>query len=70
MIQKVKHTVPWTHVIEDLSGEAIVGKFYVKELQKTNQTEFRIEKEKKKINYMLSGKVMIIYTIAGLIKKT
>ena len=46
----------------------ITGKFYEKELQKTNQKEFRIEKEKV-INYMLNGKVMIINLIAGLIKK-
>ena len=25
----------------DLNGEEIIGKFYVKELQKTNQTQFR-----------------------------
>ena len=46
----------------------ITGKFYEKELQKTNQKEFRIEKEKV-IHYMLNGKVMIINLIAGLIKK-
>ena len=28
----------------DLKGEEIIGKFYEKELQKTNQEEFRIEK--------------------------
>ena len=31
-------------VISDLNGEEIVGSFYEKELQKTNQEEFRIEK--------------------------
>ena len=31
-------------VISDLKGEEIVGKFYEKELQKTNKKEFRIEK--------------------------
>ena len=30
--------------ISDLKGEEIVGTFYVKELQKTNQKEFRVEK--------------------------
>ena len=30
--------------INDLNGEEIVGNFYEKELQKTNQEEFRIEK--------------------------
>ena len=44
VIKKVKNTVPWTYVINDLNGEEITGTFYEKELQKTNQKEFRIEK--------------------------
>ena len=40
----VKKTVPWTYVISDLNGEEIVGSFYEKEFQKTNQKEFIIEK--------------------------
>ena len=44
VIKKVKNTVPWTYVINDLNGEEIAGTFYEKELQKTNQEEFRIEK--------------------------
>ena len=44
MIKKVKNTVPWTYVINYLNGEEIIGTFYEKELQKTNQQEFRIEK--------------------------
>ena len=40
----LKNTVPWTYAINDLSGEEIIGTFYEKELQKTNQQEFRIEK--------------------------
>ena len=44
VIKKVKNTVPWTYVINDLKGEEIIGTFYEKELQKTNQEEFRIEK--------------------------
>ena len=43
-IKKVKNTVPWTYVINDINGEEITGTFYEKELQKTNQKEFRIEK--------------------------
>ena len=43
VIKKVKNTVPWTYGIIDLKGEEIVGTFYKKELQKTNQKEFRIE---------------------------
>ena len=31
-------------MISDLNGEKIVGSFHEEELQKTNQTEFRIEK--------------------------
>ena len=44
VIKKVKNTVPWAYVINDLNGEEIIGTFYEKELQKTNQEEFRIEK--------------------------
>ena len=42
-ISKTKNTVPWAYVINDLNDEEIIGSFYEKELQKTNQ-EFRIEK--------------------------
>ena len=44
VIKKVKNNVPWTYVINDLNGEEIAGTFHEKELQKTNQKEFRIEK--------------------------
>ena len=37
MVKKFKNTVPWTYAIIDLKGEGIVGTFYKKELQKTNQ---------------------------------
>ena len=71
MIKKVKNTVPWTYVISDLKGEEIVGKFYEKDLQKTNQKEFRVEKVKKKvINYMLNGKATTVLLTVGLIKRT
>ena len=43
-LKKLKNTVPWTYVISDLNGEKIFGMFYEKELQKTDQEEFRIEK--------------------------
>ena len=43
-ITKVKNIVPWTYVVNDLNGEEIIGTFYEKELQKTNQQEFGIEK--------------------------
>ena len=45
---KIKNAVPWTCVINDLNGEEITGSFYEKELQKTSQKEFRIEKVLKK----------------------
>ena len=48
MIKKIKNAVPWTYVIIDLKDEEIVGMFHEKELQKTNQKEFRAEKKKKK----------------------
>ena len=48
VIKKVKNNVSWTYVINDLNGEEIMGTFYEKELQKTNQEEFRIEKVIKK----------------------
>ena len=44
VIKKIKNTVPWTYIINDLNGEEIMGTFYEKELQKTSQQEFRIEK--------------------------
>ena len=44
VIKKIKNTVPWTCVINDLNGEEIIGTFYEKELQKTNEEESRIEK--------------------------
>ena len=44
MIKEVKNTIPWTDIISDLNGEKIIGTFYEKELQKTNQQRFRIEK--------------------------
>ena len=44
IIKKVKNTVPWNYVINDLNNEEIIGSFYEKEFQKTNEKEFRIEK--------------------------
>ena len=48
IINKAKNTVPWTYLINELKGEEIKGRFYEKELIKTNQKEFRIEKIIKK----------------------
>ena len=36
--------VPWTYVINNVNSDGIMGTFYEKELQKTNQQEFTIEK--------------------------
>ena len=48
VIKQIKNTVPWTYVINGLNSEEIIGIFYEKELQKTNQKELRIEKVIKK----------------------
>ena len=48
IINKVKNTVPWTYLINYLNNKEIKGIFYEKELQKTGQNEFRIEKVIKK----------------------
>ena len=48
VVNKVQNTVPWTYLANDLNGEEIMGSFYKKELQKTDQKEFRIEKVIKK----------------------
>ena len=37
VISKIKNTVRWTYVINDLNDEEIIGKLNEKELQKTNQ---------------------------------
>ena len=44
IIKKIKNTVPWRNVINDLNCEEIIGTFYENELQGTRQNEFRIEK--------------------------
>ena len=48
IVSKIKNTIPWIYVINDLNCEEIIGTFYEKELQKTNQKELRIEKIIKK----------------------
>ena len=37
VVKKVKNTVPWTYVINDLNGEEIIGTIYEKELQETKR---------------------------------
>ena len=72
VIKKVKNTVPWTNVITDLKGEEIVGTFYEKELQKTNQKEFWVEKviKGKGDKLYVKWKGTIVLLTFGLIKKT
>ena len=48
VISKIKSTVPWTYVINDLNGEDIIETFFEKQLKKTNQKEFRIGKVTKR----------------------
>ena len=48
VIKKVENAAPWTYVINDLNGDEIIGTFFEKELQKTNQQEFRTDKVIKK----------------------
>ena len=48
VIKKIKNMVTYTYIIDDLNGEQIIGTFCEKQLQKTNQEEFRIEKVIKK----------------------
>ena len=69
--KKVKNTVPWTYVIKYLNDEEIIGTFYEKELQKTNQEEFRIENviKRKGDKMYVNGKDMITHLIDGLIKQ-
>ena len=47
-MKKVKNTVLWTYVINDLKREGIVGTFKENQFQKTNQKEFKIERVIKK----------------------
>ena len=56
VIKKVKNTVPWIYNINDLNDHEILGTFYEKELQKTNQQEFRTEKVIKKKGVKLNLK--------------
>ena len=48
VIKRVENTVPWTYITNYVNGEEIIETFYEKDLQKTNQKDFRIEKVIKK----------------------
>ena len=70
-VSKIKNTVSWTYVINDLNGKEISGTIYGKELQKTDQQEFGIEKEikRKGDKLYIKWKGYDNSLIAGLIKK-
>ena len=59
------------HVISKIVIREVFARFYEKELQKPNQTEFKFQKVIKKQveNYMCGGKAMIIIFTVGLIKR-
>ena len=44
VVSEIKNTVPWIYIVSDLNGEEITESFYEKELPKTTQEKFRIEK--------------------------
>ena len=44
VIKKVKNTASLAYVVSDLNGTEVAETFYQKELKKTNQKEFRVEK--------------------------
>ena len=46
MIKKVKNTVPWAYVINDLNGEEIVEAFYENKFQKPNQIKSKRKRDK------------------------
>ena len=53
IVNEIKNKVPWTYTISDLNSEKVIGTFYEKELQKTNQKQFRIERILKRKGYKL-----------------
>ena len=71
LLKKIKNTVLSTYLISDLNREEIIGSFHEKELQKTNQKEFRIEKVlKAKANKLyVKWKGLTILLIIGFIKR-
>ena len=72
VIKKVKNTVPRTYVINDFYDEEIMGTFYEKELQKTDQEEFRIENviKTKGDKMYVKWKGMIIHSFKSWINKS
>ena len=74
LLIKLKIQLLICYVINDVNEEEIIGSFYEKKLQNTNQKKFRIEKVlnrkcDKLESQMSNGKGIIIHLIAGLTKK-
>ena len=71
IMKKVKKTVPWTYVINDLKVKKLSDHFMEKNYKRLIKMNLGSKKQsrKKVINYMSNGKVMIVHLIAGLIKK-
>ena len=44
VVSKSENTITWNYIVSDLNVDEITGIFYEKELQKTSQEKFRIEK--------------------------
>ena len=74
-IKKVKYTVPWAYVTNDVNGEEIVGIFYKKELQKKKNRPKKIRfenviKRKGKKLYVKTKRLQLVFLTVGLIGKT
>ena len=71
IISKIKNTVPWTYVINDLNGAEITGSFYAKNYKRLIKKNLKLKKYLKEnvINCMSNGKDIIIVLKVGLIKK-
>ena len=67
VVSKIKNTVPRTYVINKLNGEEIAGSLYEKEMQKSSQKEYIIQKvfQRKRQN----KKGITAFLLIGLVKK-
>ena len=67
VVSKIKNTVPRTYVINKLNGEEIAGSLYEKEMQKSSQKEYIIQKvfQRKRQN----KKGITPFLLIGLVKK-
>ena len=71
VVKKVRNTVPWTYVINDLNVKKLLEHFMKKNCKRLIKKNLGLERwlKEKEINYTLNGKVTIVFLIAGLIKK-